>query len=276
MSFSKNENLIMRKEVLLICVDYFSYRETVEYVNTILKTDSHVKIILVCNSGRDEFPKDFINGGPRLCIYDFGKNLGYMQAAHLGLLEYLKSNPLPDWIILSNTDISFHANDFFETLSHDPRTGSILAPDIISSDGYHQNPFLSYRPSGKKLRFLRLIYSSPFIFKLYSFAANIKAKLLKSKNVKITKKPIYAPHGSFVIIGSGYFQAGCTLEHPTFLYGEELFIAERARENNIPVMFEPAYKIYHAEHVVTGKLGGKSKAGYLKESITYFFNKYYK
>ncbi|QXB22141.1 hypothetical protein [Lelliottia amnigena] len=263
----------MKKNIVVICIDYHSHDESTDYIKNILEKNSRVNVILVCNSGKEKFDDEFLSHN-RLHVYDFGKNLGYMQAAHLGLSEYVKSNGVPDWTILSNTDITLEADSFFSILECDNRTDSIIAPEIISIDGYHQNPFLIYRPSLRKLNFLKLVYSNPITFNLYSKLSNLK---LKFKKRQCGKKPglIYASHGSFIIIGQYFFKSGLSLEHPMFLYGEELLLAERARTKNINTIYDPGYKVLHHEHIATGKLASSFKAKCLHDSIDCVIKNYY-
>ncbi|WP_278181986.1 glycosyltransferase family 2 protein [Escherichia coli] len=234
-----------------------------------------VHVILVLNSGCNGFNSDFLNL-ERLFVYDFNKNLGYMQGASEGIKAYLKSNDLPDWIVLSNTDITFSDNCFFERLSNDGRKNIIIAPNIISADGVHQNPFLKHRLTLKKLKFLIAVNSFKFTAVAYSYLAKLKT-LIKANNKKKPSSPleIYAPHGAFIIIGSLYFSKGENLDHPTFLYGEELFIAERAARLGMKVIYDDRYQVLHAEHITTSKMTSEFRAKTLKESLISFIKYYY-
>jgi len=59
---------------------------------------------------------------------------------------------------------------------------------------------------------------------------------------------IYAPHGSFMILGASYFQKGGNLRHGTFLYAEEILVAETARDLGLRIRYVPALEVRHAEH----------------------------
>jgi len=263
----------VKKNIVVICIDYNSHDESTSYVSNILNKNSRLNVILVCNSGKEHFDNEFLSHD-RLHVYDFGKNLGYMQAAHLGFCEYINSHDIPDWTILSNTDITLEADTFFSVLENDNRTDSIIAPEIVSIDGYYQNPFLINRPSLRKLKFLRLVYSNAISFYLYSQLSNMKLKFKKRQPGK-SSGLIYAPHGSFIIIGQRFFKTGLSFEHPRFLYGEELLLAERARTKNINTIYDPNYKILHHEHIATGKLASSFKAKCLHDSIDCVIKDYY-
>lgn len=262
--------------ILLICVDYHSTQETTNFIDCLQRMPGKPEVILVCNSGSQQF--DALKSKANIHIFDFERNAGYMHGAYLGYKAYIEKNDVPDWVILSNTDISFPEQDFWLKLGADERNDSIIAPDIISADGVHQNPFARTRLPASKLKFLKRIYSNVISFKLYELFSNLKKAFIKktpSSESQSHNIEIYAPHGSFIIIGGEYFKRGGSLEHPNFLYGEELFIAERARQRNIKIFYDRSYKIMHAEHVATGKMGSTFKAQCLKDSLSTILKEFY-
>jgi len=263
------------KKILILCVDYNSAIDTIGFINSVLNMHSVIEVVLILNSGKTNFPENFFNK-KRLHVYDYGSNLGYMQAASEGLKSYLKSNELPDWIILSNTDISFPDKNFFDRLSEDTRQEFIIAPDIVSYDGAHQNPFLKKRLARKKLFFLTKVNSCSLVSALYNLLAKIKIRCKMIKGIKTPESSfIYAPHGSFIIIGSHYFTSGETLDHPAFLYGEELLIAERALRSGISTFYDSSYQVIHAEHVATGKMSNSFRAKSLRDSLNSIIRDFY-
>ncbi|WP_152565419.1 hypothetical protein [Aeromonas media] len=260
-------------KVLVVCVDYFSHVETRAYIKRIksLPKSTSVDIVVVCNSGFVDFNSDGMSG---VYVYDFNYNLGYMEAAHKGIQRYLETNVMPSWIILSNTDIEFPDSSFFEKLKLDSRLNNIIAPDIVTLDKVHQNPFLINRPSSIKLKILTIIYSCFILNEFYSFFSTLRKKYFMV-NRSVPSCGIYAPHGSFIIFGRDYFLNSPTLEHPTFLYGEELHIAERARLKSMKVIYDNAYNIKHNEHVTTSKISNFEKAKIMKRSLVTILKEYY-
>ena len=74
---------------------------------------------------------------------------------------------------------------------------------------------------------------------------------------------------------SGHVEKGENLDHPTFLYGEELFIAERAARLGMKVIYDDRYQVLHAEHITTSKMTSEFRAKTLKESLISFIKYYY-
>lgn len=263
-------------KILLICVDYNSTSETTNFINCLQDMPGKPEIILVCNSGSQQF--DSLKIKHNVHVFDFERNAGYMHGAYLGYQAYVESNDVPDWVILSNTDIDFPDKNFWLKLRADKRNDFIIAPDIVSADGVHQNPFAKTRIPASKIRFLTRVYSNVVSFKLYEILSHFKSFFSKKSTIGDSQPQnirIYAPHGSFIIIGGEYFKRGGSLEHPNFLYGEELFIAERARKRDIGILYDTSYKILHAEHVATGKMGSTFKARCLKDSLSTILKEFY-
>ena len=78
-----------------------------------------------------------------------------------------------------------------------------------------------------------------------------------------------------MVFARRYFEAGGTLRHPAFLYGEELFVAETARALNLAVHHEPALVVHHLHQVSTSALGAASRCRYLSESTHALVERYF-
>jgi hypothetical protein len=130
----------------------------------------------------------------------------------------------------------------------------VLAPLVVDgSHGRPQNPYLVTRPTPRTMRRLRLIFSRPVLAQTYQFAARVATMLRPRGNLEhLERRLVYAPHGSVVPVHRRYFLEGGSLEHPVFLFGEELTIAERCRQLGLPIMFEPSLRVIHDKHQTTG------------------------
>ena len=100
----------------------------------------------------------------------------------------------------------------------------------------------------------------------------------ESRVAKIRKKSlagaIYAPHGAFIIFTQLYFESGASIDFGLNLFGEEIFVAEECRKNNLNVYYEPQISVLHAEHVSTGAVSSKFVVNKKKQSVIYFLKNY--
>ena len=268
------------KKVLIICVDYQSEDETISYVSDLRSQSISevIDIVVVCNSGIEKLVNE-LSKYTDIHLYDFHKNMGYFPAANAGLQEYLKEHKLPPLVIVSNTDIRIRQNVFFEKLLALPYDYDVLAPSIINTEGYNQNPFIMNRLTKKKLNILLGIFKCYPLFCLYSYLSRVKASLKKpiknKSDYNLRPEVIYAPHGSFIIFSKSYFSKGGDLMHECFLYGEELYIAESGIKYSMNVLFEKSLCVEHLEHVTTSLMGSRNKANYLHAATSYIVNRFY-
>jgi hypothetical protein len=85
---------------------------------------------------------------------------------------------------------------------------------------------------------------------------------------------IYAPHGAFIIFTKSYFESGSSIDFGLNLFGEEIFVAEECRKNNLNVYYEPQISVHHAEHVSTGAVSSKFVVDKKRQSVIYFLKNY--
>ncbi|MGY1834621.1 glycosyltransferase family 2 protein [Blastococcus sp. SYSU DS0510] len=174
-------------------------------------------------------------------------NLGYIHAA-----EWARS-VLPDdatWTAVCNTDLSL-SESFVSRLSALRSDAAVLAPDIVAMpSARRQNPYMKKRPTVSRMASRRLVLS-------FRWSARLASKLAASRKKQTVAPPlgprdIYAPHGSFMLFNRVFFEHGGSLRHGTFLFGEEITIAERVRRLGLRVVYEPTLEVCHLEHQATG------------------------
>jgi len=256
----------MRAEVLAICINYWNEEDTIHYVNDLLLQQEEVKlaIIVVDNnefSGENPLLKEIESASDNVEVYRSGRNAGYYGAASWALKKYLMISRMPEWIIVSNSDIRFEKPFFLSTLLevHNRNAPEVVAPRIISDlSGLDQNPFMRKRPPVWKMHSYRLIFRFSTTFYSYRLLRNAKSKMLMKRKANQsvdcnegTPFPIYAPHGSIIAFNKKYFEKGGTLDYGAFLFDEEIFIAETARRLDLTIMYEPRMIALHKEHATT-------------------------
>jgi GT2 family glycosyltransferase len=283
----------MNKSILVICVNYNTYSETLKFVNDVFSqnlNNINLTLIIVDNSDiynynqYDEI-RELLNDN-KVLIYKPERNLGYFGGASFGLKKYVENHQIPDWIIVSNTDIELIQQDFFIKLIDlykDNCTPAVIAPKILSSiSGKNQNPFMKKRPGVLRMKMYELIFRYYFLFQLYQNISDIKNLLIRYKrSIKKNKKyindlspyDIYAPHGSFIIFHKSYFDHGGNLDFGAFLFQEEIFIAEKARNLKLCIRYDPRLIVLHNEHSTTKNL--KNILKYKYESAKYIVDEFF-
>ena len=153
------------KSILTICVNYQNDKETANFLSGLLSLDGYDdQLVLVVNNEQTRHGCDRTllekAQDDRVILKYSEKNLGYFGGANWCLQAYLKDNPLPEWVIISNTDIEFPDPRLFIKILKYYHTNSpaVIAPDIqlnprglLQSSPIHQNPHFENRPSRRRI-----------------------------------------------------------------------------------------------------------------------------
>lgn len=276
--------------ILTICVNYNNEAEVITFVKELHSQRDYgdQKIAVVDNSDK-EMPSNSIKNlqkNKNVLVFHSGKNLGYFGGACWGMQQYLKKFPLPDWTIVCNTDIHFPDNDFFLKLNylHKDNPPAVVAPDIIlETDGKlpssctHQNPNMTDRPSRMRMHLFKWGFRYYPVYVMWGIISSMRYRIIntmigsrKPDQVYLDKlMKIYAPFGAFIIFNKSYFKAGGTLQHGTFLFGEEIFVAETARRLNLEVFYDPRLQVIHREHSSISLINMKKRAQYAHQAAAY-------
>ena len=266
------------------CVLYGDSAHLLKLFETYAKQDFdftkwRVALVIINNNegGTNPPPAFDFPAGIDYSVLTPGKNLGYFGAAQMALHTFASANT--QWTIVSNSDLEFGSTDFFSELKDFKAASDLgaLAPQVLSELSWRdQNPYMVKRPSPKKIKFLKYIFSTDLSSLIYQ---SISAKKNSFKRGKKRSAPrgqnIYAPHGSFILFHQNYFVRGLDFIHPPFLFGEEITVAENLRAARLTAYYEPALKVRHQEHQATGRIPDKRMRGYIKAASHYIADRYF-
>ncbi|QVK17165.1 glycosyltransferase family 2 protein [Mycoplasmatota bacterium] len=268
------------KQILICCVNYHNPQEVIDYITHLRKQTVYeqIDVVVTDNSeSKDEFQflKMHLDD---IYVYQSSKNLGYIHGINYGLKKYLETHSRPEWIVISNTDITYQDNEFFEKLFTFYPDGydCVVAPCIYSlENNSYQNPLVINRYTKLKMFFLTYVFKFTFIERCFDALNNIKNKFQLRKISLLPNQEIYSAHGSCLIINKCYFEKGGNLEYGSFLFGEELFISEQVRQLEGKVFFDNRLKVNHHEHATISKEKRKRINQFYFDSMEYLYKEYY-
>lgn len=198
-----------------------------------------------------------------------GSNLGYFGAAAWARKQ-LQDRPVPAWTVITNTDIRIPDRGFVAKLGA-LSGAAVIGPRILSGlSGRDQNPYLPKRPAASRMLLYKRLFAWYWGLVGYDAASRMKKWLQRGRPVvEAPAGPIYAAHGAFLVFHRSYFEAGGTFDHGTFLFNEEIFVAETARRLGLTVRYEPSLVVHHAEHANTNFLTSRVVARHMADSAAY-------
>ncbi len=286
--------------IVVLCVNYHCEEETVRFVKHLATLpgsgDFHVVVVdneAPCGDlgGKDPFA-DLRHLELKVDLVSSKENLGYFGGARLGWQHFQsRAADVPDWVIVSNTDIEIIGSmQGLKEAKEIDRDLLVVAPQIVSlKSGSDQNPFMNERPSPTKMNLYRLIFGSYPTSLIYNLAHEGKSwvRSLRSPSIRgsgagrtLAARAIYAPHGAFLAFHSDYFLRGGTLDYGSFLFYEEIFVAEEVRRLGGKVLYLPSIVVHHREHVTTKAFAQLIPSRRLlkaqAESAAYCYNHYFR
>lgn len=278
--------------VLFLCINFHGRDSTVRFVRSVDKQTirPHVKVLVIDNSvGEDDANYLASNLGDSATVLRPGKNLGFFGAAAWGYRQVAGAAELPPWVIVSNADIEIAQCDFCERLDQmwiGDHEVHIVAPAIISKrTGLDENPRMRVRPTRARMRFYYFLYRSYYAYFLYQCFSLLKKRLMSVAGGRVTRsdkvprlqhgEPIYAPHGAFIAFHRSYFDNGGALDYGSFLFGEEIFVAELARRRGMTVRYDPSLCVVHDSHSTTGVIKNRTMLAYERASIEYLVRTFF-
>lgn len=272
----------------LICVNYRSEEDTERLVRSFLEQEvAGESDAIVVENERGQRGLEGLDGfGARFRMVSPGRNLGYFGALAEALRARIAARGAPDWVILSNADIVIEDRTFLRRLLelHGEDPPAVVAPAVISAlHGHDQNPHFATRPSGLRMRFYKAVFGRYWLNVAYQALSVVGARLggrgARAARRRAASKPgatpIYAPHGAFMIVHRGYFDAGGDLNHGAFLFGEEIYVAETARRLGLRVVHDPRLEVIHREHTTMGSFRNPVIARHRGEAAAYLADRFF-
>ena len=197
-------------------------------------------------------------------------NVGYFKGLNIGINYLRQYETQINCMVVGNNDVLF-PNDFYQSIMQNVNLFSkypVISPDIVTNDGFHQNPHVIEKISKIREFIYDLYHSSYFIAKLIIKLAKISKKYTSrgdEKQYQIAQE-IFQGYGACYILTPLFFKNFKHLDSPTFLMYEEYFLTLQLQNKGFKVYYEPSISIKHIMHATTNKLPGKLKWKFSRDS----------
>jgi len=264
----------------IVLINFFKEEELIQFVQDCLSKQLNDErlLVIVDNGSNSNSLDEVFQNSKQIVLLKPQSNLGYFGAARYAWAHLKEKSITSDNFIISNFDLEFDAKRFLDDTEIKSRAteASVIGPNILSSlSGAALNPMYKGRlPLGKLKRLLFVTGFYPFFF-IYQWLHHLKRRRSSASVREEESAFVYAIHGSFMVLKRSYFETGGSLDFKSFLYGEELFIAEECRRLGLKILYEPSLKIVHREHTTTGNYKNSKHMKWLHQSLRYIRDEYY-
>ncbi len=272
------------KKGLIITVNYNSYHETINYIQSLSSVSrfKEMDMIIVDNNSHNLIVKKiekYIKNSEfkNINLICSGSNLGYFGAVRYAIDRTVRNIENYELIIVSNNDILIKDVDFFSNVFNKISDAFVIAPRIISLiDNHDQNPFRETKITPKQEIFWNLYFSNYHLAKIL-IIMKLLLRLIFRQNIDVdSERNIYAGHGAFLIFSKEYFKKGGYIDNGFFLYAEENTVAAITERINGSIKYCPSLIVYHSEHQTVGQKLTKQKYQIQKRANQYFSKAYRK
>ena len=246
-------------KIAFVILHYLAEKETADCIEAIQRniTWSNKHIIVVDNaSTNDSFTNIQNKYGKTVVCLQNKENLGFARGNNIGY-KYAKEIIGADFIVMLNNDTVIKQHDFCDVLVQKYKDYNyyVLGPDIITRDGFHQNPMKDKNWTLSKLRIFKLkaiirlidamtIGIIPIIFKNKLVVNGTPETTVGDlKNVRL--------HGACLIFSSKYIKEYEGLDSGTFLYMEEDLLQMHMKHDKHLMLYSDALSITHKEDAAT-------------------------
>jgi GT2 family glycosyltransferase len=192
-------------------------------------------------------------------------NAGYFPGLNIGIRRMRERWPDAGILAVGNNDLVFPP-DFVDTVERHRDvlgTWAVVAPDLVTFDGVHQNPHVLHPISPLRKLTWDLYYVSYGTAQLIKRAARLTRRFtIRAENDTASELytrpgPIEQGYGACYLIGPTFFRHFARFCAPTFMMHEEFFLFEQLKVIGQLTYFDPRFVVRHHGHATTDLLPGR-------------------
>lgn len=244
-------------------------------IKALARDDGDTVITVIVDN--DSSPDDrmrleaFIGEDEETVLLPQDKNVGYFGGLNAGLAALEGEDKEHSYTIIGNNDLTFRPDFLTELKKCRPVHGvMVLAPDVVTLDGQHQNPLVRRKlPAWHKYR-ADLYFANYYTTQLIRTITSLVARLFPSRprpapssnETEIIKLGI----GACYVLTPSYFISFARLDDRVFLWGEEVLLAHQIESVGGSILYCPNLKVTHCESASVRHIQSKSRFEMVKAS----------
>jgi len=249
-----------------VFTNYNNARFTREVIHSLSLNEewNNCYVVVVDNSSDEndiklleEIKRDY----PSIHLIKNCENIGYFIGLNVGIKYLRNKEEKIDHIIVGNNDLYFPNNfigSIYGNLSKFEYY-AVISPNIITLDGFHQNPHVVKKISKLREMIFDLYFSNYYLAVMIKKVATLTNRFTDRKDEEQFEiaQTIYQGFGACYILGPLFFSYFESLWAPTFLMGEEFFLSRQLASKNLRIFYEPSIIVHHHCHATMEKIPSK-------------------
>lgn len=250
-----------------VCTSYRDAEHAVKALRTLhaQQGDHEFHVVVVDNGSSDEVVARLRAAAreyPHVEVMAGHGNVGYFPGLNLGIERLRAMASPPALIVAGNDDLEFPPDlaDALERHLDVFDRWAVVAPDLVTPDGVHQNPLVR-RPITRTRRAVwRAYYSSYALARVIAWGAGLThrwtgrfERVHGAVNAR-DPGPVIQGYGACYVLGPVFFRHFARFFGPTFFMCEEYFLSEQLATVGQQVYYDPRFVIRHRDHATVDRL----------------------
>jgi GT2 family glycosyltransferase len=252
----------MTPAVHFVCVNFNGAEHTARWLESVgaqrLAPGLRTSAVVVDNASRpDELARleEACARHPGVHLVRSDRNVGYFRGLNLGLARLGRA--APDLVVVGNNDVEFEP-DFAAKLAARsyPEDVLVVAPDVVTRDGYHQNPHVP-EPFSRRRKLLLAAYFSSYAWaRLLTLGSRSLQRLRGGRRNALagTSRYIHMGIGACYVLRPAFFRSFDRLGDAIFLYGEEALLAGQVASARGRTYYDAGLHVAHAESAALSRV----------------------
>ena len=286
--------------IKIYCVNYNSTSALIKFIQSVLSQELDEKVsvqVVVCDNSEDaqKLPIQVVEkmARPKVSIkvyrlHNHGYFPGVKEAISLEAAGSRVERAAAKFFMICNVDICLEPDFFLKlmTIRIPPAVG-VIGPSIVTGhNAINTNPKLRKKPKLSKLKLNKIFFHSPVLFFLMKFAYKLRLTarscfrasrfFLDERNAPFPpRETVYAVHGACMIFTEAFWTTTRPFLYPLSLFGEEVYVAERALQEGYTVEFHSHLGVRDDPGVSTGTLARSEYCRLNKAALNYLIEEFY-
>jgi hypothetical protein len=226
---------------------------------------SDARVVVVDNKSQEadvDSLKSIVRDYPEVEVLFNSENAGYFRGLNMGIRHLRSKHPDIGHVVVGNNDLEF-PEGFVQTVQENGaifESWAVIAPDLVTMDGVHQNPHVLRSISWVRKVIWDLYYLSYVLSLIIRYTARVTRRLTSRKEnlpgslLHKTPGPIEQGYGACYLLGPVFFRHFSSLCAPSFLMHEEFFLSEQLKSIEQKPYYDPRFVVVHHHHAAMGKL----------------------
>lgn len=234
---------------------------TVVVVNVAATLDDSIELATQCELTFVDDPCKRLDDTNQGYLIWSQENLGYAKGNNLGV-NFLERIGNFAYYLFSNDDIEIRQSNILDYLAHklsENNEMGCIGPRILGLDKCDQSPHDRYVSPYRTIG-----------WNLFPFLRKKKNINIPTTSLRLNAHYTYWVCGAFMMVKAEAFKKAGMFDNVTFLYFEEVILAERLASVGYKVYFDPAVEVLHYEGGSSGTFSKQKRRLLLNSQILYY------